>query len=151
MGIVESEADAIAWVHQMAKTPTPGDHEVADPHPYCLGDDPCCCVQLIAAEQTARADEREKAAGRAVAEMYRWDMAPSDPDAKSILAAIAGHDRIVAAAETRGWNAALEAAIKAVDDVYPVSDQWGHHTLPHIDRRQASAAIAALRKPEVEG
>ena len=60
MGIIESEAEAIAWVHQMAKTPTPGDHEVADPHPYCLGDDPCCCVQLIAAEQTARADEREK-------------------------------------------------------------------------------------------
>lgn len=64
MGIIESEAEAIAWVHQMAKTPTPGDHEVAEPHPYCLGDDPCCCVQLIAAEQTARADEREKAAGR---------------------------------------------------------------------------------------
>jgi hypothetical protein len=61
------------------------------------------------------------------------------------------HDRIVAEAEARGWNAAVEAAIKAVDDVYPVSDQWGHHTLPHIDRRQASAAIAALRKPEVEG
>jgi hypothetical protein len=49
MGIIESEADAIAWAHQMAKTPTTGDHEVADPHPYCLGDDPCCCVQLIAA------------------------------------------------------------------------------------------------------
>ena len=64
MGLIESEADAIAWVHQMAKTPTPGDHEVAEPHPYCLGDDPCCCVQLIAAEQTARADEREKAVGR---------------------------------------------------------------------------------------
>ena len=61
------------------------------------------------------------------------------------------HDRIVAEAEARGWNAAVEAAIKAVDDVYPVSDQWGHHTLPHIDRRQARAAIAALRKPEVEG
>lgn len=57
----------------------------------------------------------------------------------------------VAEAETRGWNKAVEAAIKAVDGVYPVSDQWGHHTLPHIDRRQASAAIAALRKPEVEG
>ena len=63
----------------------------------------------------------------------------------------ADHDRIVAEAEARGRNAAVEAAIKAVDDVYPVSDQWGHHTLPHIDRRQASAAIAALRKPEVEG
>lgn len=67
MGLIESEADAIAWVHQMAKTPTPGDHEVAEPHPYCLGDDPCCCVQLIAAEQTARADERTKAAGRVIA------------------------------------------------------------------------------------
>ena len=64
MGLIESEADAIAWAHQMAKTPTPGDHEVADPHPYCLGDDPCCCVQLIAACETARADERDKAAGR---------------------------------------------------------------------------------------
>lgn len=64
MGLIESEAEAIAWVHQMAKTPTPGDHEVADPHPYCLGDDPCCCVQLIAACETARADERIKAAGR---------------------------------------------------------------------------------------
>ncbi len=63
----------------------------------------------------------------------------------------ADHDRIVAEAEARGWNAAVEAAIKAVDGVYPVSDQWGHHTLPHIDRRQARAAIAALRKPEVEG
>lgn len=63
----------------------------------------------------------------------------------------ADHDRIVAEAEARVWNAAVEAAIKAVDDVYPVSDQWGHHTLPHIDRRQARAAIAALRKPEVEG
>lgn len=63
----------------------------------------------------------------------------------------ADHDRIVAEAETRGWNAAVEAAIKAVDDVYPVSDQWGHHTLPHIDRRQARSAIAALRKLEVEG
>ena len=78
MGIVESEADAIAWVHQMAKTPTPGDHEVADPHPYCLGDDPCCCVQLIAACETARADERIKAAGRVdAAEICtcdpRWD------------------------------------------------------------------------------
>ncbi len=64
MGLIESEAEAIAWVHQMAKTPTPGDHEVAEPHPYCLGDDPCCCVQLIAASETARADERIKAAGR---------------------------------------------------------------------------------------
>ncbi len=58
----------------------------------------------------------------------------------------ADHDRIVAEAEARGWNKMVEAAIKAVDDVYPVSDQWGHHTLPHIDRRQARAAIAALRK-----
>ena len=70
-------------------------------------------------------------------------------DGGYILAA--DHDRIVAEAEARGWNAAVEAAIKAVDRVYPVSDQWGHHTLPHIDRRQASATIAALRKPEVEG
>ncbi len=71
MGLIESEAEAIAWVHQMAKTPTPGDHEVAEPHPYCLGDDPCCCVQLIAACETARADEREKAAGRVRVETLR--------------------------------------------------------------------------------
>lgn len=63
----------------------------------------------------------------------------------------ADYDRIVAEAEARGWNAAVEAAIEAVDDVYPVSDQWGHHTLPHIDRRQARTAIAALRKAGVEG
>jgi hypothetical protein len=56
----------------------------------------------------------------------------------------ADYERDVAAAEERGWNAAVEAAVNAVDDVYPVSDQWGHHTLPHIDRRQASAAIARL-------
>lgn len=71
MALIESEAEAIAWVHQMAKTPTPGDHEVAEPHPYCLGDDPCCCVQLIAAEQTARADERVKAAERVRVEALR--------------------------------------------------------------------------------
>lgn len=88
----------------------------------------------------------------------RWDVDTSSSDweyamhraenGSFILAA--DHDRIVAEAEARGWNAAVEAAIKAVDGVYPVSDQWGHHTLPHIDRRQARAAIAALRKPEVE-
>lgn len=71
MALIGSEAEAIAWVHQMAKTPTTGDHEVTDPHPYCLGDDPCCCVQLIAAEQTARADEREKAAERVRVETLR--------------------------------------------------------------------------------
>ena len=71
MGIIESEADAIAWAHQMAKTPTTGDHEVTDPHPYCLGDDPCCCVQLIAACETARADERDKAAERVRVETLR--------------------------------------------------------------------------------
>lgn len=78
MGIIESEADAIAWVHQMAKTPTTGDHEVTDPHPYCLGDDPCCCVQLIAAEETARADEREKAAERVRVETLREARAAVD-------------------------------------------------------------------------
>lgn len=92
---------------------------------------------------------------------YRWGV-DFDPDTDAPFAAswpdpygewmrAADHDRIVAEAEARGWNAAVEAAVNAVDDVYPVSDQWGHHTLPHIDRRQASAAIAALRKPEVEG
>ena len=70
---------------------------------------------------------------------------------RRVVVLAADHDRIVAEAEARGWNAAVEAAVNAVDDVYPVSDPWGHHTLPHIDRRQARAAIAALRKPEVEG
>ena len=27
MELIESEADAIAWVHQVAKTPTPGDYD----------------------------------------------------------------------------------------------------------------------------
>jgi len=97
--------------------------------------------------------------------VQRWSFHPDDavnlteldPDGRHayqgpydfVLAA--DHDRIVVEAEARGWNAGLEAAVNAVDDVYPVSDQWGHHTLPHIDRRQARAAIAALRKPEVEG
>ena len=91
---------------------------------------------------------------------YRWGV-DFDPDTDAPFAAswpdpygewmrAADHDRIVAEAEARGWNAALEAAVKAVDGVYPVSDQWGHHTLPHIDRRQARSAIATLRKPEVE-
>ena len=77
------------------------------------------------------------------------DVMERDDDGRWVLAA--DYDRIVAEVEARGWNAAVEAAIKAVDDVYPVSDQWGHHTLPHIDRRQARSAIAALRKLEVEG
>lgn len=54
----------------------------------------------------------------------------------------------------------LREARAAIDDIYPVSDQWGHHTLPHIDRRAARAAIDrlialakadTLRKPGVEG
>ncbi len=102
MGIVESEADAIAWVHQMAKTPTPGDHEVAEPHPYCLGDDPCCCVQLIAAEQTARADEREKAAGRADAVRITttWEGDLIDESVGELV------DRILAAIRQASDNAA---------------------------------------------
>jgi len=87
---------------------------------------------------------------------YLWDEEDDgspclrpDPSGDYMLAA--DYERDVLAAEVRGWNAAVEAAVKAVDHVYPVSDQWGHHTLPHIDRRQARAAISALRKPEVEG
>ena len=40
-------------VHRMAATPSPADHDVPDPHPYCFGDDPCVCIQLIAACETA--------------------------------------------------------------------------------------------------
>lgn len=38
----------------------------------------------------------------------------------------------------------LREARKAIDHIYPVSDQWGHHTLPYIDRRAARAAIDRL-------
>lgn len=107
MALIESEAEAIAWVHQMAKTPTPGDHEVAEPHPYCLGDDPCCCVQLIAAEQTARADERVKAAERVRVETLREVWAAVDREqAWSLSAArmqtkcLAAVDRLIDATTT---------------------------------------------------
>ena len=39
----------------------------------------------------------------------------------------ADHDRIVAEAETRGWNAAVEAGPRLIDDVHPVSGLRGQH------------------------
>ena len=106
MGIIESEAEAIAWVHQMAKTPTPGDHEVAEPHPYCLGDDPCCCVQLIAAEQTARADEREKAAGRVRVETLR--------EARAVVEALVTQSSM-SLGHRGSWGDGQRDALAAVD------------------------------------
>ena len=49
-------------VHAMAATPSPADHEADPPHPYCFGDDPCICVQLIAACETERAKVRDMVA-----------------------------------------------------------------------------------------
>ena len=111
MGLIESEADAISWVHQMAKTPTPGDHEVADPHPYCLGDDPCCCVQLIAAEQTARADERVKAAERVRVETLREERA----------AIMALRAFIVGKTALRDWD--INEVVKGFDDAVAAIDR----------------------------
>ena len=55
-----SEFDLIEQAHLDAKSPTPGEHDVAVPDPYCFGDDPCVCVQLKA----AREDERQRMAAR---------------------------------------------------------------------------------------
>ena len=41
----------IDWTHKMAQTPSPGDHDIEPPHPYCFGDDPCVCIQLYAADE----------------------------------------------------------------------------------------------------
>ena len=63
----------------------------------------------------------------------------------------ADHDRIVAEAEARGWNAAVEAAdpvVAAMPTAFWInssSDEAQDH------KRYVRAAIAALRKPEVEG
>lgn len=51
-----NEADLIEITHITARTPTPGDHDVREPDPYCFGDDPCVCVQIKA----AREDERRR-------------------------------------------------------------------------------------------
>ena len=68
-----------------------------------------------------------------------------DVDAKWLTEA--DHDRIVAEAEARGWNAALSE----VDTI--LLSVLGQR-LPRPRERHALAAIAAiavLRKPEVEG
>ena len=63
----------------------------------------------------------------------------------------ADHDRIVAETEARGWNAAVEAAdpvVAAMPTAFWInssSDEAQDH------KRYVRAAIAALRKPEVEG
>lgn len=68
----------------------------------------------------------------------------------------ADHDRDVAEAEARGWNLAVEAASEAVDGGFttlandPEVDQVGRD-LVHAYLAGALDAIAALRKPEVEG
>ena len=66
------------------------------------------------------------------------------------------HDRIVAEAEARGWNAAVEAGVAGLRAL-PASrmyDPWeDDFATPErfIPRQHALDAIAALRKPEVEG
>jgi len=57
-----SEADMIEMAHISAQTPTGGRHDIADPDPYCFGDDPCACVQVKA----AREDERRRILGEAL-------------------------------------------------------------------------------------
>ena len=43
----------IDWAHRIAATPSPGEHDMDPPHPYCFGDDPCVCIQVYAAEERA--------------------------------------------------------------------------------------------------
>ena len=57
----------------------------------------------------------------------------------------ADHDRIVAEAEARGWNAAVEAAVNAVRAL------CNHDDGTECGLDETLDAIAALRKPEVEG
>ena len=59
----------------------------------------------------------------------------------------ADHDRIVAEAETRGWNAGLSDLDKQLAKAMDLLD--GDPSV--IGLRKARAAITALRKPEVEG
>ena len=70
---------------------------------------------------------------------------------RRVVVLAADHDRIVAEAEARGWNAAVEAAdpvVAAMPTAFWInssSDEAQDH------KRYVRAAIAALRKPEVEG
>lgn len=57
------------------------------------------------------------------------------------------HDSIVAEAETRGWNAGLSGLDKQLAKAMELLD--GDPAV--IGLRKARLAIAALRKPEVEG
>ena len=49
-----SEWDAIEEAHLLAARPTPGEHDVEEPDPYCFGDDPCVCIQIKAARENER-------------------------------------------------------------------------------------------------
>ena len=61
----------------------------------------------------------------------------------------ADHDRIVAEAEARGWNAAVEAVQARVMNLPVVGPLAG--TDSTLAAAHVLQAIAALRKPEVEG
>jgi len=65
----------------------------------------------------------------------------------------ADYDRDVAEAETRGWNAGVEAAIELLQSANdPISDQSFPLDIGKtLGRMYAAGDIAALRKPEVEG
>ena len=88
---------------------------------------------------------------------YRWGV-DFDPDTDAPFAAswpdpygewmrAADHDRIVAEAEARGWNAGLSGLDKQLAKAMDLLD--GDPSV--IGLRKARAAITALRKPEVEG
>lgn len=49
-----SEWDAIDEIHLRASKESPGRHDVAEPDPYCFGDDPCVCLQIKAARENER-------------------------------------------------------------------------------------------------
>jgi len=64
----------------------------------------------------------------------------------------ADHDRIVAEAEARGWNAAITSALtwlERVDHYWLGVGSEGQDTM--VKYWQLKPQIAALRKPEVEG
>jgi hypothetical protein len=77
-----SESDMIEIAHISAQTPTPGQHDIADPDPYCFGDDPCACVQIKA----AREDERRRILNEARRTSTRVPDTTHDPS-------ISTHDR----------------------------------------------------------
>ena len=66
---------------------------------------------------------------------------------RRVVVLAADHDRIVAEAEARGWNAGLSDLDKQLAKAMDLLD--GDPSV--IGLRKARAAITALRNPEVEG